>query len=76
VKGYPFRCEICNKFIGKKYFKDNEVVEWTPYGSYGDIDEPPVEYAHKHCWDDLSEKTKQLIRNASYSKPFCSGKFV
>lgn len=61
----PFRCILC----GKYFYYNEDFYIWTPFGSYGDIEPPDKERAHKHCYENYYEFGKELIYKTSWIKP-------
>jgi hypothetical protein len=60
-----FICDLCGKFVSW-----SEHYTWTPYGGCQDLEPPDSQHAHVKCFDNLEEKTKQLLVTTSWRKPF------
>lgn len=61
---WPPICHLCGKFMS--YNSLDVAVSWQPYGSYGDVEPPPAEYAHRECWDNVDNSRKETIKAGAY----------
>lgn len=61
------RCDTCNKFMS--YNEMNDSISYVPYGNSNDLEPPDERYIHGECWEKMSDREKQLTRNASWCKP-------
>lgn len=61
-----FKCIICGRYMamGKGYYK------WTPYGNSLMEEPPDEEYVHISCYENLPQKSKNLIIKTSWRKPY------
>ena len=64
TKNNKLKCDICSKFMSF-----NTGYIWTPYGNSTDMEPPDPEYAHIKCYENLSERQKNLIIKTSWIKP-------
>jgi hypothetical protein len=60
------RCWVCNKYFSPK----EKYYVWTPFGDRTSLYQPPDEFAHKKCYENLSEKERALINKSAWIKPW------
>ena len=59
--GYPFRCDICGKFISAKQFENKEIlIEYKPENLY---DCEAIYHTHKSCMSN-----NEQLNNQNYEK--------